>query len=164
MAGRLRGFLLEDPIGNLLRNRFLIDREKLEHLTEELFPRSKVRKIEGEELPGEAQMPYLVYWSADWCVWCPVFTPTFFGLAPFFKKAPLYFCEKESLRRLTIIEFVPQITAHFPGGVLVRSTCGNTTGEFWERLNLLLSLGVHQRSGDFTLYSSTDENQLIPTR
>ncbi|MEX1061913.1 MAG: hypothetical protein WEC39_02295 [Patescibacteria group bacterium] len=160
MDPHLAEVLAKDQLGSLLRNRSSINRSELLHLEEAILLVSPVINLKNS-LPGKDQMPYLVFWSADWCYWCPVFAPTFLTLAKFFDRAPIYFCEQDDLRRQARVSFVPQISAYFPGGVVARSQCGSTATEFWNKMNLLLTLGTLQSTGDFTLISVEGEDRLI---
>ncbi|OGC38552.1 hypothetical protein A2V54_03540 [candidate division WWE3 bacterium RBG_19FT_COMBO_53_11] len=122
-----------------------------------LLHRAPVIKIRHGKLLNEPFKPYIVLFSTGWCFWCQLVKPTFARLAYFFDRCELLYCKDEELAKAEGVRFFPQLVAYFPGGIKVRSECGNTTRELWNNLNLLITLGRGFAEREGTLVCSDGE-------
>lgn len=119
----------------------IISNDSLKESWNELMETAPIQKIGPANFPTGATNPFIIFYSADWCGPCHAIKPTFARLAPFFDKATLHYSNDEELAQKEEVVFWPQLVAYFPDGKKIRSTCGETTQQLWDILNLLITQG-----------------------
>ncbi|MDA2922238.1 thioredoxin family protein [Patescibacteria group bacterium AH-259-L07] len=128
-----------------------------------LLKNSPITEIDGMTFPFDSDRPFIVFYSANWCMPCHMTKPTFARLSRFFTKAKLFYSSDRALRKEQGIEFIPQLVAYLPNGARVSSDCGGTTKELWNNMNLLISMGQNFK-GNGTLVCTDTECKIEPKK
>lgn len=126
----------------------------------EAMKKWNVTKLEHGEFP--ANEPYIVLYSADWCLPCVQMKPTFAALSQYFTQAPLFYVdcsdkENEYSKKLVEedhVQCIPRLVAHINNKKIQSSTCSSAT-ELWEMMNALIEVGsmYHSKADICSIHS-----------
>lgn len=95
-------------------------------------------EVTVSDFPSE--MPFMVFYTADWCGPCALIKPTIAALAPHLS-VPLYFSEEKELRKAEDVISIPRLVMYTDEGkVHGYPWRAESTAELWELMQGLVSL------------------------
>jgi len=109
---------------------------------------SVAEEVTVSNFPSE--MPFMVYYTADWCQPCAMIKPTIAALAPHLS-VPFYFSEDSELRTAEVIISIPRLVMYTEEGkVHGYPWTAESTEELWDLMNgLVNSSGSYEGVGLF---------------